>query len=190
MIAEFIHHFIFACLLILLFLSIFVAIERFILFYVNLDTAKKTIVNLRQDLKINLNSHGKNLIVKFIHELNNIAAQTSSENVKSNLMDASYIEIKEEFSKRLWILDTTVTTAPLLGLLGTIFGIVDTFLALSKSAISDPSAVSSGIGTALYATAFGIAIALISIFFHNFLNTMNERVSECMKILILNKVQV
>ncbi len=74
-----------------------------------------------------------------------------------------------------------------MGLLGTIFGIVDTFLALSKSGMSDPSGVSAGIGTALYATALGISVALIGILGFNYLNDRNERICEYLKVLILRK---
>jgi biopolymer transport protein ExbB len=85
----------------------------------------------------------------------------------------------------LWILDTTVTAAPLLGLLGTILGIVDTFMALAQSGMSDPQAVSSGIGTALYATALGISVALVGLVFFNFLTDTIERISEHLKRIIL-----
>ncbi|WP_240336297.1 MotA/TolQ/ExbB proton channel family protein, partial [Klebsiella aerogenes] len=47
--------------------------------------------------------------------------------------------------------------APLLGLLGTVMGIIETFKALAASGVSEPSLVSAGMGTALYATGLGIA---------------------------------
>ncbi|WP_148050475.1 MotA/TolQ/ExbB proton channel family protein, partial [Pseudomonas protegens] len=74
---------------------------------------------------------------------------------------------------------------PLLGLLGTILGIIDTFKALAETGVSDPGEVSKGIGTALYATALGIAIALGSMIFHNHFQDRVERITDHLKILLL-----
>ncbi len=83
------------------------------------------------------------------------------------------------------MLDTIVTASPLLGLLGTILGIIDTFTALARSGISDPSGVSAGIGTALFATALGISVALFGLLFFNHFQERIERLSDQMKVLIL-----
>jgi biopolymer transport protein ExbB len=82
-------------------------------------------------------------------------------------------------------LDTIVTAAPLLGLVGTILGIIDTFAVLASSGISDPSGVSKGIGTALYATALGISIALFGLLFYNFLRECSDRLNDQLKELLL-----
>ena len=89
-------------------------------------------------------------------------------------------------SARLWILDTIVTAAPLLGLLGTIFGIMETFNALAGGGISDPAAVSRGIGTALIATAIGIATALLGLLGNNVLNRRAQVMTEDFKALLLS----
>ena len=83
------------------------------------------------------------------------------------------------------LLDTIVTAAPLLGLLGTILGIIDTFSALAKAGISDPSGVSAGIGTALFATALGIGVALYGLLFFNYFQEQVERVGDVIKVLLL-----
>jgi biopolymer transport protein ExbB len=85
----------------------------------------------------------------------------------------------------VWIVDTLVTAAPLLGLLGTILGIIDTFQALATSGISDAGAVSRGIGTALFATALGIAIALVGLLANNFFQDQVERIVACVKLVLL-----
>lgn len=99
---------------------------------------------------------------------------------------ALFIAIDKRVSARLWILDTIVTAAPLLGLLGTIFGIMETFNALAAGGVSDPTAVSRGIGTALIATAIGIATALLGLLGNNVLNRRAHVVTEDFKGLLLS----
>ena len=91
-----------------------------------------------------------------------------------DLSSALYLTLDAKVNARLWILDTIVTAAPLLGLLGTILGIMQTFNSLSQGGISDPGAVSRGIGTALLATALGIATALYGLVTHNMLHRYAE----------------
>jgi biopolymer transport protein ExbB len=99
---------------------------------------------------------------------------------------ALFIAIDKRVSARLWILDTIVTAAPLLGLLGTIFGIMETFNALAAGGVSDPAAVSRGIGTALIATAIGIATALLGLLGNNVLNRRAHVMTEDFKGLLLS----
>jgi biopolymer transport protein ExbB len=98
---------------------------------------------------------------------------------------ALYIEVDKKISARLWILDTIITAAPLLGLLGTIFGIMQTFTALSEGGVSDPAAVSRGIGLALTATAIGIAVAVVGLVAHNVLNRRAQLLTESFKLFVL-----
>jgi biopolymer transport protein ExbB len=98
---------------------------------------------------------------------------------------ALYIEVDKKISARLWILDTIITAAPLLGLLGTIFGIMQTFTALSEGGVSDPAEVSRGIGLALTATAIGIAVALVGLVGHNVLNRHAQLLTEGFKLFVL-----
>lgn len=99
--------------------------------------------------------------------------------------DQAYIRVQHLLKRSLWMLDTIVTAAPLLGLLGTILGIFDTFTALAKSGISDPQGVSAGIGTALLATAVGIGVALISLLIHNAFLARVERLEDEAKLALM-----
>lgn len=103
------------------------------------------------------------------------------EDFSSNL----YIKISSRIGARLWLLDTIVTAAPLLGLLGTILGIMDTFNALSSGGISDPAAVSRGIASALLATAIGIGTALYALLGLNLLRRMQDHLTDGFKRLLL-----
>jgi biopolymer transport protein ExbB len=79
----------------------------------------------------------------------------------------------------LVILETTVTASPLIGLLGTITGMMGVFrsvsLKLSESPQADTSGILAGIGEALVATAAGILIAVVCLFVHNFFYRLAER---------------
>lgn len=77
--------------------------------------------------------------------------------------------------KRLGVLDTIITIAPLLGLLGTITGMMSTFSVISTNGQNNPNAITGGIGEALIATACGLAIAIITLIGYNYLT---EKVKE------------
>ena len=100
-------------------------------------------------------------------------------------IQALYLAQQAGLRRWLWIVDTAITLSPLLGLLGTILGIIDTFSALAAQGVSDPQAVSGGIGTALMATAAGIGVAVFCLVFNNFFNERVERVNEQLKVLAL-----
>lgn len=113
-----------------------------------------------------------------------IAAQRDPAITRARVEDLSaalFLQVDGRVQARLWMLDTIVTAAPLLGLLGTILGIMDTFNALSSGGISDPAAVSRGIAAALVATAVGIGTALVGLLGHNLLHRQAEHITEAFK---------
>ena len=79
-------------------------------------------------------------------------------------------------SERMRSLDMVVQAAPMLGLLGTVIGMIDAFsvLAVTDGAV-DPTALASGIYTALITTAAGLGIALIAFFIATWLEGRIDR---------------
>jgi biopolymer transport protein ExbB len=63
----------------------------------------------------------------------------------------------------------------LLGIFGTVIGIIFSFEALGTSGIQDPKAVTSGIAQALITTAAGLGIAILSVFPYNYFNSRVEK---------------
>lgn len=72
--------------------------------------------------------------------------------------------------KRIHWLDTIITIAPLMGLLGTIIGMMGSFKVLTQSGVDDPYSITGGIAEALIATATGLVIALMGVIAHNYFN--------------------
>jgi biopolymer transport protein ExbB len=89
----------------------------------------------------------------------------------------------ERMKQGLNVLDTIITMAPLLGILGTVLGIISSFDLLGSSGIEDPKAVTGGIAQALITTAAGLAIALMTLVpFNYFIAKVNKAAKEINKI--------
>ena len=69
------------------------------------------------------------------------------------------------------VLDTMITVAPLLGIFGTVLGIINSFEMLGAGSIADPKLVTAGIAQALITTAAGLGIALAAVIPYNYFNT-------------------
>ncbi len=71
--------------------------------------------------------------------------------------------------------------APLLGLLGTVTGMIETFDVITEYGNSDPKMLSSGISVALITTQYGLYVAIPTLFIGNLLNGWAERIKEDME---------
>ena len=75
-------------------------------------------------------------------------------------------------------LDTIITLAPLLGLLGTIIGMIDSFGIMADQGIGQPHAVTGGVAEALICTAAGIFVAVIALVPYNYFLSRIEKQTE------------
>ena len=89
-------------------------------------------------------------------------------------MESAAAEEIKRMRRYMAVLDTMITVAPLLGIFGTVIGIITSFEILGIGGIEDPRAVTTGIAQALITTAAGLGIAILSVFPYNYFNTRVE----------------
>ncbi len=99
-------------------------------------------------------------------------------NLPSKAMEASAIVELTKMKRGLPILDTIITLGPLLGLLGTIIGMIDSFGIMSESGLGNPHAVTGGVAEALICTAAGIFVAVTTLIPYNFFLARMEQETE------------
>lgn len=89
-------------------------------------------------------------------------------------MESSAADEIRRMRRYMGVLDTMITVAPLLGIFGTVIGIISSFNLLGMTGIENPKAVTAGIAQALITTAAGLGIAILSVFPYNYFNTRVE----------------
>ncbi|MEY2336362.1 MotA/TolQ/ExbB proton channel family protein [Acidithiobacillus ferrianus] len=108
----------------------------------------------------------------------------------SNRLDEAIFLTTPSFDKRLWILDTIVTLAPLMGLFGTILGMFHAFSILAAPG-HDATKVTGGVADALIATASGLFIAMLGLISFNAFNNTIEKIihqMESLKMVLMNRM--
>jgi biopolymer transport protein ExbB len=90
-------------------------------------------------------------------------------------MEAAALAEIPRMKQYLPVLDTIVTLAPLLGLLGTITGMISSFGIMSLAGIGQPHAITGGIAEALIATATGLSVAICALIPYNYFLSKSER---------------
>jgi biopolymer transport protein ExbB/biopolymer transport protein TolQ len=76
-----------------------------------------------------------------------------------------------QLKRGLAVLATVGSTAPFVGLLGTVFGIINAFTGMATSGSGGIGAISAGIAEALIATGFGLIVAIPAVWFYNYFTT-------------------
>jgi len=93
----------------------------------------------------------------------------------SQALEMGAEEEVKRMRKNLTILDTIITLAPLLGILGTVTGIINSFHLLGAAGLESPRVVTEGIAQALITTATGLAIAIMTLIPYNYFLSRIER---------------
>lgn len=90
-------------------------------------------------------------------------------------LDAALDQLDEHLQKYLPLLSLIATTAPYLGLLGTVWGIINAFDGIARAQHATLSAIAPGVSEALVATAMGLFAAIPAAIAHNRLSVASER---------------
>lgn len=127
-----------------------------------LNLINKDLISEKQSLEIsNLSSLGFLLIncIKY--------KDLQRENLESKIEEKA-IEVKYVLERNLNMLGTIATISPLLGLLGTVVGMITAFTGLTESSGANPDLLAAGISQALITTAFGLLIAVPGLVLHKY----------------------
>ena len=126
-------------------------------------------------------------ISKDIHPQKEVVSFTMYHLLKNNITQAKERYLREEVSRlsqdRLEYYDSNLDTlkviamvAPLLGLLGTVFGMIDAFQQMEMAGNNiNPSTLSGGIWEALLTTAVGLSVAIPTVLFESYFRATNEK---------------
>jgi biopolymer transport protein TolQ len=93
------------------------------------------------------------------------------------MMDTAITQQRERLEKMLPLLGVIGSTAPYVGLLGTVIGIIQAFQAIHTHNNMSTSVVAEGIATALVATAMGLAVAIPAVAAHHLLTAAINRLA-------------
>lgn len=154
-------------------LALALIIERFIYFRKNGFNARKGYIEFGQILRnqgvnaaMNFAAQKKNsLNGLFTVALNN--RQLGSDNL-FEILSSFIVEEKMKFDRYLGGMGTLANAATLLGLLGTVMGLIKSFHNIAITGSGGPAVISGGIAEALMTTAFGLFIGIPTLFFYNY----------------------
>lgn len=83
-------------------------------------------------------------------------------------MEATALYELAQLEGRLGLLATVANLAPILGFLGTVWGMIVAFDVIHAAGLAEPTRVAGGIAQALYTTAWGLIVAAFALPFHNY----------------------
>ncbi|PJZ70659.1 TolQ transporter [Leptospira perolatii] len=155
-------------------LAVAVGVERTVIFQKNTKNSKALLPEIVQHVRSGdlkeadkfFHSHPENVYARFA-EFASQHSQSGRESL-SELMEGKIIGERVDFEQRLSILNTLGNNAPFIGLLGTIFGVINAFYRLGTLGNTGAEVVMRSISTALLATAAGLAVAIPVVMANNY----------------------
>ena len=93
-------------------------------------------------------------------------------------LDEAILREQSSVEKFLWAVKVVSVAAPLMGLLGTVTGMINTFQAITLFGTGDPKLMAGGISEALVTTMLGLVVAIPLVLLHSLLKTSSRRILE------------
>jgi biopolymer transport protein ExbB len=116
--------------------------------------------------------------------------RTHSREVMKQAIEEEGRQVVHELERYLNTLGTIANISPLLGLLGTVIGMIKVFAAITSAGVGNPSVLAGGISEALITTAAGLSVAIPALIFHRYLSGRVDRIVVQMEEQALKMVDV
>jgi biopolymer transport protein ExbB len=99
-------------------------------------------------------------------------------------LEQGYVQENKRLNSRILVLTLAITGGPFLGLLGTVWGVMNTFAALAEAGEANIMAIAPGVASALSTTVFGLIVAIPALFAYNFLAANIKNITADMAVFI------
>ncbi len=174
-------------LLLLSFLAVALIIERFLYIGRRLGSVDQFLEKVRNAF----NTGGTPEVIAIAEKSNlpvanvvKVAFENIDENIDiiAELMESEIMNERTKLERFFGGINTIGTVAPLLGLLGTVIGLIKSFMDIAISGQAGPLVVAAGIGEALYTTEFGLIIAVPVIYFYNYFSKKTADMTDEMEV--------
>jgi biopolymer transport protein ExbB len=103
--------------------------------------------------------------------------------VKASL-EAAFVEETKRLNAWIVILTMAITGGPFLGLLGTVWGVMNTFAAMAEAGEANIMAIAPGVASALSTTVFGLIVAIPALFAYNYLNSRIKNITSDLAVFV------
>jgi biopolymer transport protein ExbB len=158
-------------------LSVAVVLERSIALLSSQVLARSILTALEEGRSLEeirlLLAEDLTVLGKFLNRIDQKRDETKE--VLNELAHSYFKAAGNELDKHLEVLNVVASTSPLLGLLGTVLGMVKIFQAVSQSGLANPMVLSAGISEALITTITGLVIAVPALIFYTYFSKKVER---------------
>ena len=113
-----------------------------------------------------------------------LSSEYETREAATEAVEATAKEQMVKLENGMGVLEVVITIAPLLGLLGTVSGLVGVFATLGDQGdVSDPSLIAAGIAVALNTTIAGLVVAVVTVIFHSSFTRRLERIAARLEVI-------
>ncbi len=160
-------------------LGVYIVAERFMFFNFHFKDSDKSIDFVKKKLMtngvndtLNILKTRRNIVLRSMYQAIRLSSKEHHE-ISDGIKEAVYLQIPK-IERLMSVLSSIITVAPILGLTGTVLGLMDIFNVISGGGIGDASLLSAGIAEALITTVTGLLIVVPFIFVFQYLTQQIE----------------
>ena len=148
----------------------------------------KFLLNEKKSLDAELNT-GNYVSGSPLSEIETLISDTTLDQEQlENKIESVLSNVEPVYEKNLSTVKLLAAVAPLLGLLGTVIGMIETFQAITLFGTGDPKLMADGISQALVTTMLGLITAVPLLFIHNQLDTRSREIVQIIEEQAIGKI--